>query len=57
VAGHRIVLLGELNDFVLGDEIGASLTASADFDVFKILVDDGLILCKTDETKWMARGG
>ena len=31
-----VVLLGELNDFSLGDKIGTSLAAIADFKIFKI---------------------
>jgi hypothetical protein len=34
--GPRVVLLGELNNFDLGDKIRAGLAAVANFDVFKI---------------------
>jgi hypothetical protein len=36
VEGPRVVLLGELNNFGLGDKIRAGLAAVANFDVFKM---------------------
>ena len=36
VAGHRIIVPSEPNDFVRGDEIGFGGASGADFRVFKV---------------------